>query len=57
MVAAGCSILSAMFGIPFLRWKIRQKTAQMDADKAAALESSSQTSDKSRLQMMVSTNA
>ena len=56
-VAAGCAILSGIFGIPLLRWKLRQRQAAKALQNAAAIENASSGiyDEKARLQMMVST--
>ncbi len=55
-VAAGCSVLSGIFGVPLLRWKLRQRQAAKALENAAAIEDASMNiyDEKARLQMMVS---
>ncbi len=54
-VAAGCSVLSAIFGVPLLRWKLAKRIEQRNLENAAAIEEASSMPEKARLQMMVST--
>ena len=55
IVGAVCAVLSGIFGIPYLRWKLRNKiNAREGADAAAIEAANSDPNAKARLEMIVS---